>query len=245
VDGRVKDTAGNAIEGVQVVGGGSTTTTGSDGSFHLAADPGMDQIVTFSREGYVTSSRQVDVFSGTTTSLIITLMAEGDPVTVNNAENSLTVPGSRKESLVAPAGAFVDSDGNAVTGDIQVYLTPFDPAVPEQFSAYPGNLRGLTLAGDIVTLETFGVMDVTVRQNGQDLQIADGKTVDIRIPLRPAAINPTLPICGPMMRTEDCGFKMRPVPPTTPEAIRTRPPSVTLPPAMLTGPTYQPAYGAW
>lgn len=182
VDGRVKDTAGNPIEGVEIVGGGLTSSTGSDGSFLLALDPGKDQIVTFSREGYVTSSRQVDVFSGTTTSHIITLMAEGDPVTVINAENGLTVTGSRKESLVAPEGAFVDAGGNAVTGNIQVYLTPFDPAVPEQFSAYPGNLRGLTLDGDIVTLETFGVMDVTVRQNDQDLQIADGKTVDIRIP---------------------------------------------------------------
>lgn len=182
VDGRVIDTAGNGVESVQIVGGGFTSSTGSDGSFHLALDPGMDQIVTFSREGYVTSSRQVDVFSGTATNLIVTLMAEGDPVTVNNAESGLTVSGLRNASIVAPAGAFVDADGNTATGDVEVYLTPFDPAIPEEFSAYPGNLRGLTLDGDIVTLETFGVMDVTVRQNGQDLQIADGKTVDIRIP---------------------------------------------------------------
>jgi len=73
VEGAVTNVAGVPIEGVDVICTEFTTTTGYDGLFRLVLPPGEDRIMTFSREDYITSSRRVDVYQGTVSSLSVTM----------------------------------------------------------------------------------------------------------------------------------------------------------------------------
>jgi len=189
LDGAVKDTKGNLIEGVQIASGSLTTSTKSDGNFHLAMSPGDDQIVILSHEGYVTCSKLVDIYQNNITYLPVIMMEEADAGQLDVTKGG-TVLGSRGASLKAPPEAFVDSSGNPITGMVDVFLTPYDPAIPEEALAYPGELRGKTLDGEIVPLKTFGLLDMAVKQNGKVLQVKDGKMLDIQVPAPSAGEKP-------------------------------------------------------
>jgi|GEM_PF-1953869 len=189
IAGRVLDVAGNPIAGVTVRGPAGEATTDSDGRFQLAAQVGDGQIVTLSREGFVSSARIVSVPPDTVAWLPVTMMPLAPPVPLDATAGG-TVVGARGSSLTAPAAAFVDAEGTPIAGEVEVSLTPYDPAIPQEALAYPGELRGLTLDGRTLPLETFGVMDVTVRQGGRVLQVGEGKTLALRLPAPSAGAKP-------------------------------------------------------
>src|SRR5690606_3761308 len=65
---------------------------------------------------------------------------------------------------------------------VEVSLTPLDPSVPAELAAYPGDFSAETMDGASVMLETFGVMDVTIRQAGEELNVAPGRALTVRFP---------------------------------------------------------------
>jgi len=181
VTGSVKDVAGRRIAGVQVTCGGTATATDSDGLFDLDLPAGQERIIVFSREGYVTASKHVDVNETGSSYVPVKLMPMATPQSLNASQGGV-VTGACNSSITVPPGAFVSATGQPVTGSVEVQLTPFDPATPEELAAYPGELRGLTLASETVPLVTYGVLDVTVTQNGERLQIAPDQTITVVIP---------------------------------------------------------------
>lgn len=102
--------------------------------------------------------------------------------------------GARSARLAAPANAFVDSAGKAVTGSVDVYLTPLDPSVSGERAAAPGFVA--EKGGAVTMLESFGMMDVTVMQGSNKLAVAPGKELDVSIPAPAAAVapEPTMPL---------------------------------------------------
>ncbi|MFW5739037.1 MAG: carboxypeptidase-like regulatory domain-containing protein [Myxococcota bacterium] len=179
--GQAVSTSGSGIDGVIVRGGGAQATTGAEGKFQLDAAAGDDVVVTFEKDGYMRGIKRVDVQDGTPTALVVTLMAEAAPVDLD-AEAGGTAAGERGAWISAPPSAFVDGSGTPVAGTVQVHLTPLDPAVTAELDAYPGDLSARQSDGAPAQLETYGVLDITVRQDGEELQIDSGKSIDIRIP---------------------------------------------------------------
>ncbi len=96
IEGRVVDTSGSGIADVSVlIVNGNSTTSDSSGDFTVTADQGDGTIVVFSKQGYVSGSKSVNVYSGTTTSLQVALMPEGAPRTLN-ASTGGTLPVSKE-----------------------------------------------------------------------------------------------------------------------------------------------------
>ncbi len=179
--GCVKDVANRRVANVQVVCGSAATVTDGDGLFQLDLPAGREHIIVFSREGYVTASTRVDVGESGHCDVPVTLMPMAAAQSLDASAGGV-ITGARNASITVPAGAFVNASGQAVTGRVDVRLTPFDPAVPEELAAYPGELRGLTLAGQTLPLVTYGVMDVTVTQGAEPLQVAPGQRITIQVP---------------------------------------------------------------
>jgi hypothetical protein len=181
ISGTVVDTSGDALKDVEVESGTKSTTTARDGSYTLGLQAGLDQIVSFTASGYVPSAMHVDVYKNATSYLPVTLMPMAAAHTLNSTTGG-TVSGARGASITAPAGAFVDQDGNPISGNVNVQLTPLDPCVEVEAAAYPGELRGLTLDDQTVGLITDGVLDITVTKGGQTLELAHGQTLEVTIP---------------------------------------------------------------
>ena len=181
LSGTVADTAGKQLSGVKVTCGAISGTSSSDGSFKLALNPGLDQIVIFSGTGLIACSWRVNVYKGVTSFLPVKMKPRTKNETIDSSTGG-TVNGPEGAAITTPPGSFVDSSGAAVGGEVDVSLTPLDPAKPEEAAACPGELSGKTIDGTIVPLITYGVLDILVTKNGEPLQIAPGKTVDLAIP---------------------------------------------------------------
>lgn len=180
VMGQVFDTDGSGLAGVSVEGGSAQATTSSDGTFQLDTSAGA-LVLTFEKQGYVKTFKRVDVQDGTPTALRVTLIDEAPAIELD-ADSGGAVAGARGAAINAPESAFVDGTGAPVSGTVQVHLTPLDPSVASELAAYPGDLAARRTDGTTAQLETYGVLDVTVRQGDEELQIAGSKTVEIRIP---------------------------------------------------------------
>ena len=77
-----------------------------------------------------------------------------------------------------------DSNGNIYEGTVQVASHWLDPLARETLDKMPGNLQGVNILSAEVALQTFGMIAVELKSpNNQKLNIADGKTATITMPL--------------------------------------------------------------
>lgn len=178
--GKVTNEAGAPIEGVTITGGGATTTTRADGTFTLSAPVGKNTTVRFAKAGFVANQKTVDVQDGSATAVKIKLMTEATSQALDSDQGG-TVTTNTGAELTAGPGAFVDKNGDPVTGTVDVHLTAFDVGKSETLDAIPNFVA--TESGKEVMLQSFALIDVTVRQNGDALKIKAGETVAVKIPV--------------------------------------------------------------
>lgn len=195
VQGQVTDSDGTPLADVFVSGAGGHAVTNDDGNYSIAATPGRGEVITFSGDGFLSSFKAVDVFQDEVSALDAQLLAEeaAQPLDSDTGGTVSTDPGG---ILSAPANAFVDATGAAVTGAVDVHLTVVDVTDQSQVDSIAVDFRATTESGAPALLESFGMMDITVRQEGQDLDVADGAALEITIPVPDGAVDPpaTIPL---------------------------------------------------
>ncbi len=195
VSGVVTDPTGMVLAGVTATAGGVSTTTASNGTFSLNVGSHASVVVDFTKSGYLESSKALTVPAGKDSHVSAVLMAMAMAMPLDSTAGGM-VMGARGASLMAGPGAFVAPDGSAVTGMVQVALTPLTPGMPGELAAYPGALVGSMSGGAPSLLQTYGVLNVTAMQNGQEIQVAPGQTVTVTIPV-------TAPASGTLPQTQD------------------------------------------
>jgi hypothetical protein len=92
-----------------------------------------------------------------------------------DAERDTVLKGKSGTVLTIPKNTFVDSLGNAITGQIQLELK-------EVFSTVDIVLSNLTTTSNGKPLQTGGMIYLNARSNGKQLQIADTKKIDVKVP---------------------------------------------------------------
>lgn len=188
--GAVFDESGAPLVDVSIERDGSEVArTDADGTFDLSAGSGEQVVLSFRAPGFVRGIERIEV-ANAPTALRVTMRTEAPALPLDSTAGG-RVDGMRGASIDAPALAFVDRSGNAISGMVDVHLTPLDPSVASELAAYPGDGRARTYSGETVGLESFGVVDVTVRQGETDLTIADGMGVTVEFPL--PASSPAVP----------------------------------------------------
>ena len=178
--GSVTDASGAALAGVRVQGGGASTVTGADGTYQLDAPAISEVTIRFVREGYLAAVRTTPVLELRPTALSVQLTPEA-PAQPIDAEMGGEVEGARGARVAVPAGAFVSGDGASIGGMVEVHLTPLDPGKPGEINGTAGRFQG-RMGGSTVVIESFGMVEITVRQDGEALQVADGMALNIAIP---------------------------------------------------------------
>ncbi|WP_261903416.1 cadherin-like domain-containing protein [Vibrio fortis] len=98
------------------------------------------------------------------------------------------------ETLVSvEAQSFVNAQGEAVTGQISSELFVIDPSL--DIDLMPGEMVTETPSGEIVPIESFGAITATFTDSdGNGLQLADGKTAQVRIPASGSNPPATIPL---------------------------------------------------
>ncbi len=171
------------LESVTVTIDGVTVESDALG---IAAFTGLTQTpvltVTANKEGYIPQSYRFDLASAQESADIqLTLMARANPVVFNN-DTEVTVENSDlNTSVTLPAGAFVDANGDPVTGEITATITPVDTR--EMGASYLGGGVALTEESEVVQLLSLGMIDFEFTQNGEAVQLAAEASAQIEMDL--------------------------------------------------------------
>ncbi len=181
--GTVKDPAGSALADATVVAAGKTTSTNSQGYYVLDSIPvAAEMPVAFSKEGYVPTTKVLRVVAGeSNTQNAVLFPAEATTTIQSNVGGTLTTPDGA--SITIAPNTLVDSNGQTFSGPATVTLTSFDPSVPAELEAFPGTFQGVDLSGQTVFINTFGFADITVTSGTEQLQLTQGATAELDLPI--------------------------------------------------------------
>ena len=184
LSGVVSNMIGTPLYGVSISAEGRTTTSGVDGSFQIENFPETKRgVVNFTRDGYVFTCLITRIRSGET-SYLEAQMAMERPAGFIQSDIGGTVTTPDGASVTTTPGSLVDPSGNPYSGAVIVSMTLFDPTTDFGQVAFPGDFEGVTLDGDTIPILSYGYMDVRLRDAGGNiLQIADGETANISIPI--------------------------------------------------------------
>jgi hypothetical protein len=192
--------ASGALSGVTVEVNGVSATTDSDGEYVIQTGSGP-AVVNFEADGYLPTVRKVTIADGSPTAAHLTLLPRAAATPVD-ADVGGMVSGDRSASVMIQPGALSGPGGTSVTGMVDVYLTPVDPSDDDEVQALTGSFEGQSTEGTSL-LESFGMVDVTIMQGDDELQVAPGETLEIRIPA-PAGANPSeLPATMPLWSLDE------------------------------------------
>lgn len=178
---------GAGVANAAVFIGAQRTQTDADGRFTLAAPPGP-AVVTIQAPAHVINVQRVTLIDGPN-ALSVALLPEA-PAVMLDATQGGEAMGARGARVVVPAGALVSPVGASVGGEVAVHVTPIDPSIPAELDAAPGDFEARTAGGAPAQLESFGMLDVTIRQGDEVLDVAEGQTLQISIPAPSGVTDP-------------------------------------------------------
>ncbi|WP_040281239.1 carboxypeptidase-like regulatory domain-containing protein [Psychroserpens damuponensis] len=184
--GTVVDTNNNPIENATISIGSLTTTTDANGVF-IINNATINQrfgYVKAQKAGFIHASRAVVPSEGTNKVRIMMLAETIAGTTSNGTEETITL---QNGASVALDGNYIKPDGSSYSGNVNVIMHHLDPANEDMQDQMPGMLYAANSQNEERMLQTYGMLAVELRgDNGEDLNLAEGSTAEITMPLDPS-----------------------------------------------------------
>jgi hypothetical protein len=179
----VIDTQGRFVAGAQVTSPSGSAASDASGVASLPVATGSEQVLVVSKAGFAEQVKPMTVPNGRSADLLRVMLIERDAaVAINAIEAGGSASGRDGVKVTFPAGALVDGAGNAVTGTIQMQMTPLDvTAIDAQ--AFPGAFEGVPSGGVRTDIISYGTAELLPLKSGQKLNLAAGKTAQIELPI--------------------------------------------------------------
>ncbi|WP_407571308.1 PKD domain-containing protein [Deinococcus altitudinis] len=184
LSGTVRSTVGVPIAGVTVSVVGGTPSARSDAKGHVSLPLGTGQTVTLKlqKPGFTEQFKVVNVAASARAGSFRAEMLQRQPARILPKVEAGGKAVSRDGVLVElPANALVNAAGQAVTGSVNVTMTPVN-VVNDEVGAFPGRFEGASAGGATTPLVSYGTVEYEFTQNGQELNLAPGKAAQIEMP---------------------------------------------------------------
>jgi len=179
----VIDTQGRFVSGAAVTSPSGSGTSNGGGVASLPVATGSEQLLRIEKAGFAEQVKPLTVPDGRSADALQVMLIERDaPVDVAAIEAGGSASGRDGVKVTFPAGALVDGAGNAVTGAIQMQMTPVDVSAIDA-QAFPGAFAGVPTGGTRTDIISYGTAELLPLKNGQKLQLAAGKTAQIELPI--------------------------------------------------------------
>lgn len=181
--GVVLDTNGIPVSGATVTIGTSTVTTNLKGFFTFKNASVKENFahIKVTKPGFVNASRVLVPTNGINRVNIMMIPATTTSTIATGSTSTVSLPNGTKVKF---DGSFKDANGNPYSGSVSVgvfHLTPSNPYLNELM---PGSFLATNLGGNARIMETFGMLHVQLTgSSGQNLQIANGHTAEITVPI--------------------------------------------------------------
>jgi hypothetical protein len=168
-----------SVEGTNISG-----LADANGDVRLSPLPsGKTYTLKFIKDGFTEQFKPVNIPLNTKTVMLKAQMLALEAFqTLASAQAGGNLVGKDGAKISLPASAIVDSKGQAVTGPIQISLTPVN-VLTDAVGGFPGAFEGIAEGGTRSAIESYGTTYFELRQNGQKLNLAPGKTAVIELPM--------------------------------------------------------------
>lgn len=186
--GFVKALDGTALMGVMIsqvaVPASSIGLTDSTGKARLNLGTGSPLTLRFSKAGYADQllNLTLPATTGSDAAFEVTMRTRDAALTLADAAAGGSVTGRDGALLTLPANALVNGAGAAVTGAVQISITPVD-VTQNGAGGFPGGFNGLAQNGIATPIVSFGTSEYVLTSGGQNVQVAPGKSATIELPL--------------------------------------------------------------
>ena len=163
-----------------------TVTTDANGRFAFNAPGELERIaVNASANGFGdTSVIAGERLSWNNENLELSLLP-ADVTDTFNAGQAVALSVDGVDLVELDANSFVDSDGNPYSGNVTAHLTVIDPSGDP--SRMPGGYEAIGADGEEGLMESWGAITATFHgEAGDNLQLAEGRSATIRIPIADA-----------------------------------------------------------
>lgn len=181
--GVVLDINGAPVSGAAVTIGTATVTTNLKGFFTFKNASVKENFahVKVTKAGFVNASRVLVPTNGMNRINIMMIPATTTSTISSGSSSTVSLPNGTKVKF---DGSFKDANGNAYTGSVQVALFNLVSSNPYLNELMPGSLLATNSGGNARVMETFGMVHVQLTgSSGQNLQIANGHTAEITVPI--------------------------------------------------------------
>ena len=145
-------------------------------------------VIRISKEGYIDGLLHLQN-SELDQTKVLTLLDRLPPIKVDALMGGEYI-GIDGATVVLPEEAFVNANGESVTGTIDLYITPVDISDELKIKAFPGSFYGMPDESTIPAGEdlqqqlfSFGVAAFSFYQNDEKLQLKDGLNAELKLPI--------------------------------------------------------------
>ena len=205
VEGRVTDESGMPVQGATVKAGLSITQTDKNGMFNIenAAFTTSETFVSVIKSGYFRGTRTFFSRENSNNFIKIQLLRKAITARIPATDGGDVSLASDHGHIHFTPNSFVTASGANYGGTVLVatqYLDPTLPAVAEQM---PGDLRGVSSAGAVVGLKSYGMMGVELLDEaGMPLQLKPGSLASVSMNI-PAGLLSSAPSSIPLWHFSD------------------------------------------
>lgn len=203
VMGSVIDDNGQAVADADVRFNGLTTTTDEYGIFQFIDEQlhANGTYIKVEKDGYFLGSRKFYPAAGSTSRITVELMPMEEVVSfASSAGEKVQFEGVE---IAFGNNSIMTEDGADYNGNVKVFAQYLDPTLNATFDQMPGDLTAMNAEDERVGLTTFGMVAVELRDdNGNELQVKTGMTVDITTPV-PADLLASAPQTIPMWHFDE------------------------------------------
>ncbi|MDR6460322.1 hypothetical protein J2786_003445 [Chryseobacterium vietnamense] len=181
--GVVLDTNGMPVSGATVTIGTNTVTTNLKGFFTFKNASVKENFahVKVTRAGFVNASRVLVPTNGINRVNIMMIPVTTTSTITAGSVSTVSLPNGTKVKF---DGSFKDANGNTYSGSVNVGVFHLAPSNQYLNELMPGSFLATDAGGIARIMETFGMMHVQLTgSSGQNLQIANGHTAEISVPV--------------------------------------------------------------
>jgi hypothetical protein len=195
--GRIVNRQKEPLQGVTIRIGNTVTTTDILGTFSVSSSEVFERFAYISAEkqGYITGSRALAPSTTSVNRVEIMLLRKNAVATVTSGETAMV--NLNDGTQVAFDGNYASQDGTPYNGAVEVVLKHLSPDYANMEAMMPGMLFAQNTSGNAVALETYGMIAVELLSStGEELQLGEGSTAQITIPVPSSSLNPpaTIPL---------------------------------------------------
>ena len=195
VDGQVQDINKRPIENATVRLGNLSTTTDAYGffSFENVTMNEKGTFITVTQDRFLDGSRRFFPREDTNNKVVIEMIREDFQSSFDAASGgSVTISGTT--GVTFPANSIIDASGEVFEGEVFTSSAYLDPTASSTADRMPGNLQGVQVDLEEVSLQSFGMINLSLQDdNGAPLNIREGfsATISVALPTAIAANAPT------------------------------------------------------